>query len=64
MIDRLEIMEFSREVGLAPEVVEKDYVLGWSFAGIRLFLFFQKSGFRSQNSETTQTSFIRNLFLS
>jgi len=29
MIDRLEIMEFSREVGLAPEVVERDYVLGW-----------------------------------
>ncbi len=27
MIDRLEIMEFSREVGLAPEAVEKDFVL-------------------------------------
>ena len=34
MIDRLEIMEFSREVGLAPEVVEKDYVLGWVLGGI------------------------------
>jgi hypothetical protein len=29
MIDRLEIMEFSRELGLAAEVFEKDYVLGW-----------------------------------
>jgi predicted nucleotidyltransferase component of viral defense system len=34
MIDRLEIMEFSREVGLAPEVVEKDYVLGWVLGAI------------------------------
>jgi predicted nucleotidyltransferase component of viral defense system len=34
MIDRLEIMEFSREVGLAPEVVEKDYVLGWVLCAI------------------------------
>jgi hypothetical protein len=34
MIDSLEIMEFSREVGLAPEVVEKDYVLGWVLGGI------------------------------
>lgn len=34
MIDRLEIMEFSREVGLAPEVVEKDYVLGWFLGAI------------------------------
>jgi hypothetical protein len=29
MIDRFEIMELSREVGLRPDVVEKDYVLGW-----------------------------------
>lgn len=34
MIDRLEIMEFSREVGLDPEVVEKDYVLGWVLGAI------------------------------
>jgi hypothetical protein len=34
MIDRFEIMEFSHEVGLAPEVVEKDYVLGWVLGGI------------------------------
>ena len=34
MIDRLEIVEFSRQVGLAPEIVEKDYVLGWILGGI------------------------------
>ena len=33
MIDRQEIMEFAREFGLAPNVVEKDYVLGWLLAG-------------------------------
>jgi predicted nucleotidyltransferase component of viral defense system len=27
-------MEFAREFGLAPNVVEKDYVLGWLLAGI------------------------------
>ncbi|MFQ5904500.1 MAG: nucleotidyl transferase AbiEii/AbiGii toxin family protein, partial [Candidatus Binatia bacterium] len=34
MIDKREVMEFSREFGLAPNVVEKDYVLGWLLAGI------------------------------
>jgi predicted nucleotidyltransferase component of viral defense system len=34
LIDRAEIMEFAREFGLAPNVVEKDYVLGWLLAGI------------------------------
>jgi hypothetical protein len=34
LIDRLEIMELAREFGLAPNVVEKDYVLGWLLAGI------------------------------
>lgn len=34
MIDRQEIMEFAREFGLAPHVIEKDYVLGWMLAGI------------------------------
>jgi predicted nucleotidyltransferase component of viral defense system len=34
VIDRLEITELSREVGLAPEVVEKDYVLGWFLVAI------------------------------
>lgn len=34
MIDRQEIMEFSREFGLAMNVIEKDYVLGWVLAGI------------------------------
>ena len=34
MIDRLEILELAGEVGLEPNVVEKDYVLGWILAGI------------------------------
>jgi len=34
LIDRQEIMELAREFGLAPNVVEKDYVLGWLLAGI------------------------------
>lgn len=34
MIDKSEIMEFSREFGLRPDVIEKDYMLGWMLAGI------------------------------
>lgn len=34
MIDRQEIMDFSREFGLVSNVIEKDYVLGWMLAGI------------------------------
>jgi predicted nucleotidyltransferase component of viral defense system len=34
VIDRQEVMEFAREFGLAPQVIEKDYVLGWMLAGI------------------------------
>lgn len=34
MIDRQEILELAREFGLTPNVVEKDYVLGWVLAGI------------------------------
>ncbi|MBW1702126.1 MAG: nucleotidyl transferase AbiEii/AbiGii toxin family protein [Deltaproteobacteria bacterium] len=34
MIDKSEIMDFSREFGLAANVIEKDYVLGWVLAGI------------------------------
>jgi predicted nucleotidyltransferase component of viral defense system len=34
VIDKREVMEFLREFGLAPNVVEKDYVLGWLLAGI------------------------------
>jgi len=34
MIDRQEIMEFARQFGLAANVVEKDYTLGWLLAGI------------------------------
>ena len=34
MIDRQEIMDFSREFSLAPNIIEKDYVLGWVLAGI------------------------------
>lgn len=34
MIDRQEVMDFSREFGLGPQIIEKDYVLGWILAGI------------------------------
>lgn len=34
MIDRQEIMEFSREFSLTANIIEKDYVLGWLLAGI------------------------------
>lgn len=34
MIDRAEIIELAGELSLRPEVVEKDYVLGWMLAGI------------------------------
>ncbi len=43
MIGRQEILELSREVGLDPNVVEKDYVLGWMLAGV------------SQNERTRDT---------
>jgi predicted nucleotidyltransferase component of viral defense system len=34
VIDHQEVMDFSREFGLGPHVIEKDYVLGWILAGI------------------------------
>lgn len=34
MIDRQEIMDFSREFGLSANVIEKDYVLGWILDGL------------------------------
>ena len=34
MIGKPEIMTFSREFGLRPDIIEKDYVLGWLLAGI------------------------------
>jgi predicted nucleotidyltransferase component of viral defense system len=34
LIDKSEIMEFSREFGLRANVIEKDYVLGWVLASI------------------------------
>jgi predicted nucleotidyltransferase component of viral defense system len=34
LIAKTEIMDFAREFGLASQVVEKDYVLGWLLAGI------------------------------
>ena len=34
MIDRQEILDFAADFGLDPNVVEKDYVLGWLLAGI------------------------------
>src|SRR3989338_3148942 len=34
MISREEMLEFAREFQLEPNVVEKDYALGWLLAGI------------------------------
>jgi hypothetical protein len=34
MIDKREILETASALGLLPNVVEKDYVLGWLLAGI------------------------------
>ncbi len=34
MIPKSEILDYSREFGLIPQVIEKDYVLGWILAGI------------------------------
>ena len=34
MIDRREILDTVGTLGLLPQVVEKDYVLGWVLAGI------------------------------
>ena len=33
MIDRTEILELAAEQALSPQVVEKDYVLGWLLRG-------------------------------
>ncbi len=34
MISRREILDTAHALGLLPQVVEKDYVLGWILAGI------------------------------
>jgi predicted nucleotidyltransferase component of viral defense system len=34
LINKREIMEFSRELGLNANVIEKDYVIGWMLSGI------------------------------
>lgn len=34
MIDRSEVLEVATDLSLSPDVVEKDYVLGWLLAGI------------------------------
>ena len=34
MIDRQEIMDFARELELDPNIIEKDYALGWLLVGI------------------------------
>jgi hypothetical protein len=34
VIDRREVMDFSKEFGLTANIIEKDYTLGWILAGI------------------------------
>lgn len=43
MISRQEILDFASELKLAPQVVEKDYVLGWLLAGIHHHSAFAKA---------------------
>ena len=43
MIDRRELLVTAANLGLLPNVVEKDYVLGWLLAG-----YLQPSGSRGQ----------------
>lgn len=34
MIDKREVMDFSREFGINANVIEKDYIIGWMLSGI------------------------------
>lgn len=34
MIWRQEILDLAKDFGLAPNIVEKDYALGWLLAGL------------------------------
>ena len=34
MIDRREIIDMATATGLRPDIIEKDYVLGWMLSGI------------------------------
>ena len=34
MVNKAEIKEFTKKMGLRIDIVEKDYVLGWLLAGI------------------------------
>ncbi len=34
MIQKQELLDLAKDFGLRPDVVEKDYVLGWLLAGI------------------------------
>jgi hypothetical protein len=34
MITKAELLDIAGKVGLRPDVVEKDHVLGWALAGI------------------------------
>jgi predicted nucleotidyltransferase component of viral defense system len=43
LINKQEILEFARELRLAPNIIEKDYVLGWVLAGIYQLPVFSKT---------------------
>jgi hypothetical protein len=45
MIDRREILEAASAFSLLPNIVEKDYVLGWMLAGIMRMTNFVKAGY-------------------
>ncbi len=33
MIEKYEVMDWARKLGLSPNIIEKDYVLSWVLAG-------------------------------
>ena len=48
MIGKDEILAFADETGLTPNVVEKDYVLGWLLAAIIQTLFYLNRGYSKE----------------
>ena len=47
MISKAEILETAGKVGFRPDVVEKDYVLGWTLAGISAHEELRETWFRA-----------------
>ncbi len=50
MIEKSEILELAKELGLNPDTVEKDYVLGWVLHGINKHYLISKWAFKGGTS--------------